>query len=160
MRLYLVQHGVATSEEENPERPLTNEGRMASEEMARWFASLGPSVTEIRHSGKTRAAETARIMAAGLASQVALFRKDGLGPADDPESLPGTLAGRGHVMIVGHLPYLSRLAGLLLSGSVSASPVRFSNSGVVCLEDEPEGWQLLWAVIPETVHKRIRREKE
>jgi len=39
MEIYLVQHGEAKSESEDPERPLTENGRRAVESVARYIAS-------------------------------------------------------------------------------------------------------------------------
>ena len=60
MWLYLVQHGEATSEEEDPERPLTERGVVDVHRVARKAAEAG-IVTAVRvvHSGKTRARQTA-----------------------------------------------------------------------------------------------------
>lgn len=53
-------------------------------------------------------------------------------------------------MIVAHLPFLSKLASLLLTGSESASTVAFKQGGIVCLERfEGQRWQVDWMIIPE-----------
>ena len=59
MHLFLVQHGIAKSEAEDPERPLTEEGTDAVRRMGAWAAGQGLVIDQIRHSGKRRAAETA-----------------------------------------------------------------------------------------------------
>ena len=53
-----------------------------------------------------------------------------------------------NLMIVGHLPFLQKLASLLLSGTEDNQFISFRNSGVVCLE-YTGAWKVLWAVIPE-----------
>ena len=52
-------------------------------------------------------------------------------------------------MLVGHLPFMSRLASLLLAGEPEAGVVRFQTSGIVCLSREQGEWSLSWAVTPE-----------
>ena len=48
----------------------------------------------------------------------------GLVPLDDVHPVGDGLSGEtGAIMLVGHLPFLARLAGLLLAGSAEASPV-------------------------------------
>jgi phosphohistidine phosphatase len=53
-------------------------------------------------------------------------------------------------MIVGHLPFLGKLASALLTGSESVSPVAFRQGGVICLQrNEGMTWQVAWMVIPD-----------
>ena len=66
MQLYLVQHGAAKNEAEDPQRTLTTEGTKTVERMAKCLSSLTLSVVRIEHSGKERARQTAEIMAAHL----------------------------------------------------------------------------------------------
>jgi phosphohistidine phosphatase len=54
-------------------------------------------------------------------------------------------------MLVGHLPFLSRLVGLLVAGKPDAVVVRFRNAGIVCLRREEERWSVNWTVPPELV---------
>lgn len=68
MKLYLVQHGESKPESEDPARPLTNAGRAAVEQVGYHLfrAALLAADVVIRHSGKLRAAQTARILASCL----------------------------------------------------------------------------------------------
>ncbi len=77
--------------------------------------------------------------------------RDDLGPNDDVTALSDELAHvEQDVMIVGHLPFLSKLTSLLVTGSESADTVAFKNAGIVCLSrSEEKRWQLDWVVIPE-----------
>ena len=63
MTLYLVQHGAAVPEQEDPERPLSAQGAEDVERLAGLLAHLGVSVARVLHSGKTRAAQTAAKLA-------------------------------------------------------------------------------------------------
>lgn len=52
-------------------------------------------------------------------------------------------------MLVGHLPHLSKLAGLLLAGDPERKVVGFRQGGVACMErDEAGGWSVAWVVTP------------
>jgi len=54
------------------------------------------------------------------------------------------------VMIVGHLPFVSKLASLLLTGDESADTIAFQKGGIVCLERSAEDkWHVNWMVTPE-----------
>jgi phosphohistidine phosphatase len=52
---------------------------------------------------------------------------------------------------VGHLPFLSRLASLLLVGDPERTLVRFRMGGIVCLTGGPStgGWIVAWMLTPE-----------
>ncbi|WP_069808097.1 phosphohistidine phosphatase SixA [Vulcanisaeta thermophila] len=149
--LYLVQHGKSFSEEQDPERRLTPEGVDETERVARYLASLGVRVYEIIHSGKTRARQTAEILARYLgASRV--YASDGLNPNDDP----GVWVGRvksltSDLMIVGHLPHLSRLVSLLLVGNPEVKVVEFRYSGVLKLVGSGGSWSIAWYITPDVV---------
>lgn len=150
MRVYLIQHGKAKSKEEDPARGLTVEGREETGQMAEALGKVNPEVYVVWQSGKLRARQTAEILAEGLGIPQRIMEHSNLSPMDDVKIVAGELKGLGHnIAISGHLPFLSRLAGLLLTGSEAAEPIRFRNSGVVCIERNEDGWQLQWAVTPD-----------
>lgn len=154
MTVYLIQHGKATSKEEDPDRPLTQEGRSEVSRMATHLGRTGgPAPPRIVHSGKTRARQTAEILGEDAGSETGVEATEGLAPMDDPAEWAERLGRSDDVALVGHLPHLARLAGLLLTGDPDARPVRFRNGGVVALEpdEEGDGWVLTWALVPELV---------
>jgi type I restriction enzyme M protein len=61
MELYLVQHGTAKNEAEDPKRSLTNEGRRTVERVGEHLAAVGLALDRIEHSDKLRARQTAEI---------------------------------------------------------------------------------------------------
>jgi phosphohistidine phosphatase len=157
MDVYLVQHGEAKSETEDPERPLTERGRDDVRRVAAFAVRSGLRPAAIRHSGKRRAAETAAIFAEALALKEQVTAGSGLAPNDDPQPLAESLRiAEQPIMLVGHLPFMSRLASLLLVGNADSSIVRFRMGGIVCVtrEDSPSargGWTLAWMITPEVV---------
>ena len=77
------------------------------------------------HSGKKRAEQTAEILK-GAISVKTLSAHDGLGPNDDVKTFEKKIVSvGGDIMVVGHLPFLSKLASLLLTGLESANMIRF-----------------------------------
>ncbi len=50
MDLYLVQHGEAKPEAEDPERPLTDQGVETVRRLASWAAQVGVRVDQIRQA--------------------------------------------------------------------------------------------------------------
>ncbi len=150
MRLYLMQHGRSKSEEEDPDRSLTDEGRSEVARVAAFFArtALSESIP-IRHSGKTRARETAEALA-GTLGAATVEETDGLAPLDDPAIWAERLGETDkEVVLVGHLPHLACLTSLLLVGDLAPEIMEFSNAGMVCLQRNEDGrWALLWSVVP------------
>jgi phosphohistidine phosphatase len=150
MELYLVQHAQAMSKRENPERPLTDEGRRSAAAVAVLAGRLGLAVQQIRHSGKARAEQTATILAEALSPPGGVLQVDGLGPMDDVERVAdGLVRDAEPLMLVGHLPFMERLAGYLLTGDPGRPVVAFSNAGIVCLVGEGDRWRVRWIATPE-----------
>ncbi len=153
MKLYLVQHAKAAPTEVNAQRPLTEEGRRDVQKVAAFVKPLNLCVDYLWHSGKRRAAETAELLAEVINIKEATIARDGLGPNDDVTALRDELlSSQEDIMVVGHLPFLSKLASLLLTGSESAETVAFKNAGIVCLSrSETNQWQVDWVVTPELI---------
>jgi phosphohistidine phosphatase len=147
----LVQHGEAVSEEIDPRRPLSERGRTEAEKVASFLAKAGIKVSRILHSTKLRAKETAEIMAKHLGAKVE--EVEGLEPKADPRPWAEKLKDvKEDVMIVGHLPHLSKLASLLLVGRDDVEIIRFRYAGVYCLERGEDGsWRILWAIRPDII---------
>jgi len=151
MQVYLVQHGRAKSKQEDPARPLTEAGRVEVERVARAVtAVVHPAL--ILHSGKARAEQTAEIFAAQLKPAQGVHAVEGLDPDDEPQRILARLEqAQESLLLVGHLPHLSRLAALLLVGDPERELVAFRNGGVVCLARERRRFALCWILTPELV---------
>jgi len=118
--------------------------------MAQWAAQVGIKVIEIRHSGKRRAEQTATIFGHRLAPLKGVITVTGLSPNDDVTLVAASLQGElESIMLVGHLPHLSRLVGMLLTGNPDNVVVRFHNAGIVCLSQQEENWAIDWMMQPE-----------
>lgn len=150
MWVYLVQHGEAISEEDDPDRPLSERGLVEVHRVARKAAESG-IVTAVRvvHSGKTRARQTAE--AWGQALGVPVDQAQDLSPRADASIWARRVAAQADdLMLVGHLPHLAELAGLLLTGDKQATIVAFQQGGLVGLEQIDGRW-LVSVVVPPTV---------
>ena len=151
MNLYLVQHAEAMLEAQDPLRPLSDEGINKIVRTAKQLSQkVHPSVNVVIHSGKLRAKQTAEVLADYLCPVRGTKAADGLEPTADPaiwaEQLT-TIAE--NVMLVGHLPHLSRLASKLLCGDDSVTIVDFENAGIVCLfRDDSGSWTIQWIAVP------------
>ncbi len=150
MQIVLVQHGEAKTEAQDPERPLTDRGVEDVERVAEWASRAGVQVAQIRHSGKRRAQQTAEILAERLHPAGGAVAIGGLKPNDDVSPVAETLASETEsVMLVGHMPFLGRLVGLLVAGDSDSEVVRFRNSAIVCLGRQDGRWAVEWSVPPE-----------
>ncbi|MBI2435973.1 MAG: phosphohistidine phosphatase SixA [Candidatus Hydrogenedentes bacterium] len=154
MKIYLVQHGEAMEKEENPERPLTPKGRHDAEAVAEFLARAGIRVEEVLHSGKTRARETAGIFQTRLCPEAPAREHEQLAPNDPVRGWQLAFDGQEFdTMLVGHLPHLSRLANMLLTGKEKPEFLQFQRAGVVCLECCEQRWAVRWMVVPELLEK-------
>ena len=151
MRLYLVQHGRAMPKSEDPERNLSQEGIRDTARVAAFLRPLNIAVSSVWQSGKARARKTAVILEAGIKITQGIVERKGIAPMDPVQPLVEELGTHeGDLMIVGHLPFMNKLASALTAGSEEADAVAFRNSGVVCLERGDDGkWRMLWTVLPE-----------
>jgi phosphohistidine phosphatase len=151
MALYLVQHGKSLPKEVDPEQGLSPEGFADVRRIAGVAAGYGVKLALIGHSGKKRAVETAEIFAEALfgdKSRTAPLQS--IGPLDDVATVAGGLEPGHNIMMVGHLPFLERLAGLLVAGSTERVVFKFQNGGIVCLDKTPDSrwWFIKWALMP------------
>ncbi len=152
MQVYLVQHGLAKSKEEDPARPLTAAGRDEVERVATAAAAAGVRPASILHSGKARAEQTAEIFAEHTKPANGVCAVEGLDPLDEPQRARERVAqADAPLMLVGHLPHLSRLAALLLADTPEREIVAFRNTGVVCLERQERHFAVRWILTPELV---------
>ncbi len=153
MHVYLVQHGPAMPKDEDPKRPLSDSGREDVKRVASFLARSGVSAGRVLHSGKLRALETALLLA------------DVLGPGKVVEESPTTIAANDAInelfaaidgwtedtIIVGHLPFMSKLASRLVTGNEDETVVHFKPGSVACIErgENGGGWTVQWFLRPE-----------
>lgn len=153
MLLYLVRHGEAKPESEDPERGLTDDGMKNARRMGEFLSFMGTELDTVIHSTKKRARETARAITGSLRPKKEIREENGLSPNDDPAAW----AARVNTMdedtaIVGHLPFLDRLLGLLVLGDSGRRIIDFKAAGTVCLKPAGNGkWLIAWVITPEVI---------
>jgi phosphohistidine phosphatase len=153
MDVYLMQHGEATTEAENPDRPLTEAGRAAVQRVSARAGAVGVHVGVCVHSGKLRAEQTAQLLMEHVGDRADVSARQGLGPKDDVAPTAQwlrTTTEQDAIAVIGHLPFLDRLASLLVAGDEEAHVVRFQMGALVRLEpdDEGEGFAVGWVLPP------------
>jgi phosphohistidine phosphatase len=149
--VYLMQHGEAAAADVDPERPLTETGRRTVGAVSAHAAACGVHIDRIVHSGKLRAEQTAAILAGALGCDV-VDQVGGLSPNATVQDAADALVdptATGSLAIVGHLPFLDRLAALLVAGDCTAQVVAFRNGGLVKLVPGEWGYAVAWAITPE-----------
>jgi phosphohistidine phosphatase len=151
MNLYLVQHGDALPKEQDPDRPLSDLGRQRVGSVARVMKSASAAPKRVLHSGKTRARQTAEIIAETLAIEDNPESLHGINPLDPVGPIAdATRSWDRDVMVVGHLPHLGKLAAVLVTGNENGSVVTFTPGTVVCLQrHEDGGYAVAWMLRPE-----------
>lgn len=149
MNLYLAQHGQAVSKEVDPDRPLSKEGRGDVIRVA-GFLQGRLQVSRILHSGKTRARQTAELLADALTPGRAVQEMAGLNPKD-PVAPVAASAGEAlqDALLVGHLPFMAGLISQLVSGEEALALVDYTPGSVVGLLEEEGGWRIQWMIRPD-----------
>lgn len=145
MDAYLIRHGDAVAEMDNPKRPLSTKGRRDVQRTAHLALARNIQISAIYHSGILRAFETAQILAEILAPPLGLHLHTGLLPEDDPAIVKAELDLMDHpIALVGHLPYLNRLAALLTSGDPNRAVVEFLPAMMIGFERQDYQWKITW----------------
>ena len=74
----------------------------------------------------------------------------GLKPLDDVTTIAASLNPDENTMMVGHLPFMDRMASYLVIGSTDTPVFKFQNSGIVCLNKNPDSdsWVIVWTLMP------------
>jgi len=147
MNLYLTRHGEVNLAHVDPQQNLSTDGRQNIEKLAKFLAaSHAINLKKIFHSGKPRAEQTAQIFAKYLAPNVSCELFAGLSPNDPVMPLIAKISEwTEDTMIVGHLPYLGKLASLLLTGE-EINLMMFKPGTTVCLENIEGQWMIKWMV--------------
>jgi phosphohistidine phosphatase len=149
MDLYLVRHGDAVSVAENPQRPLSSGGRRRIEQTARLALEHKIRISMIYHSGILRAQETAEILAEHIMPASGVAQLSGLLPEDDPAMVKAEIdAATDSMLLVGHLPFLSRLAALLVNGDPERPVAEFFPATMVCCSRSAAQWKISWRIAP------------
>ncbi|OQY59820.1 MAG: phosphohistidine phosphatase SixA [Desulfobacteraceae bacterium 4572_88] len=150
MALFLVQHGKSLPKDLDPEKGLSAEGISETERIAGVAKGYAVNVAVIRHSGKKRAAQTADIFAAALKPEGGVEEISGIKPLDDVAAFAEKLSAESNVMLVGHLPFMERLTSWLILQNTEPCVFRFQNSGIVCLDEDPDtdAWVIRWTLMP------------
>ena len=147
MKIYLVQHGKAISPEIDPEKPLSPQGQAETIALGKFFAKKSFPLFSILHSKKARAKETAEILGEYLEPELKLEEHSHLAPNDPIDTIITRIEAEDQdLMIVGHLPFMNRLIGKLVTGNEDLPIIHFTNGKTVCLLKERPHYHIEWVV--------------
>ncbi len=151
MRLYLVRHGHALPGEADPEPSLSARGHSEVERVAAFLGRAGIRVRTLAHSGKTRARQTAELLAPRIAAEGCIEGRTGMDPLDPTGPLADEAeTWKEDVMLVGHLPFMGKLAARLIADGDERELLAFRTGSVACLEKKgATSWTLVWMLGPE-----------
>ena len=139
MEIYLMQHGEAFTEDQDPERSLTRSGEDQIHSSGKALKKLGVEADLILSSPKKRARQTAEIVAGELG-----YSREGiavtevlepLAPHEDAIAYLRRFGDRGKMLLAGHLPSLAKIASSLMSGGTDVS-IHFEMGGVCRIDVE------------------------
>ncbi|HEY0725201.1 MAG TPA: hypothetical protein VGD41_14615, partial [Pyrinomonadaceae bacterium] len=109
--------------------------------------SRGVAIDWVYHSGILRAQQTAELVTAVLVPQRGVREISGLCPEDDPLIVKAQIDAAAHpLLLVSHLPYLDRLAGLLTTGDAERTVIEFAPATMVCLNRRTNRWKFQWSL--------------
>lgn len=150
MKIYLVQHGEAVTEDIDPERPLSDQGKKDVENISGFLKRSGAKVSKILHSGKLRALQTADILANKNLSGKQPIPVKGINPKDPVIPFITEIQKLDNeTLIVGHLPFMAILVSHMVTGD-EVNIVQFQPGSIVCLEQESGNhWKINWMVRPD-----------
>ena len=148
MAIYLVQHGQAVSQENDPQRPLAAIGIKETSHIASVAEYYMVPVEQIIHSEKLRARQTAEIFANKLKPAHGLQQSPDMAPDSDIMPIVEKIRNSENLMLIGHLPFLQKLLSFLLTGSSDYQMMKFQYSGITCLEKDGKSdrWQIKWTL--------------
>ena len=141
IELYLIRHALADNRgskyPDDSQRPLLDKGHAQAKALADLFKKRGVQFDLLFSSPFTRAAQTAEPLATGLKADTYIQYVDALATPNYLEliaELKEWLSTDNQtIALVGHEPYLSELASLLLTGQTSQLSIDLKKSSFLCL---------------------------
>lgn len=152
MKVYLLRHGEYTPRDRDPLCGLSDKGKSDVQRLAQFLVPLHIHVGAMYHSGILRAQQTAEIIAPAISSAQPQVHA-GLQPDDSVELIAYEIAqANQNLFLVGHLPFMERLVGKLVSGDESNTIMTFQPGTLVCLEKMHGQFCIInWIISPELI---------
>jgi len=137
MLIHLMQHGACMPKEIDPHQSLSPIGREQATKSAQAAQSLGLNFQLIATSRKTRAMQTAELMAENTGYPVPRIELTdslkAMAPPKETISFIKEYQGLDSILLTGHLPNLGIVASALLVGSDKLN-INIENAGLVQID--------------------------
>ena len=146
-RVYFAQHGLAIDKTDNPERSLSRAGIEQTNAIAKQLQLSANPISQIFHSGKLRALQTAEIIASTMNIR-SISAIDHLSPNAAVTLVTKNLTIN-NALYIGHLPHLEKLVSELITNNQNKNIIKFQNSGIVCLEKGNDSYHIKWYLTPD-----------
>lgn len=134
VKLYLMQHALAYPAEQDSERTLSPAGIDQAKKAARGIKRLGLSFDLIIASPKRRSHQTAALVAEAVRFPYSdILTTETILPDRSPQDLFALLqkeSAESHILVIGHMPHLAKLASDLLRGG----ELLIENAGLTCFD--------------------------
>lgn len=148
MKIVLVRHGKYVTDDSITSYPLSAEGRADIMRLADHLSKINLKIPHVFHSTKMRALATAQILA-NVVNESRCEYLEGLEPNDHILPMLKKIWNFSEdVMIVGHLPFLSKLTSMLLVQDENANLIDFHPGTAVCLNYDNHYCNILWVLSP------------
>jgi len=148
MKLYLVRHGQYVPMDISMVCPLSFEGEAEIKRLASYLSRIRIKIPTIFHSSKTRARQTAEILANQLKSGRCEYL-EGLEPNDYIMPMISTIQSWSEdILLVGHLPFIGKLTNQLITTQEDNCLIDYQPGTAVCLHCEHNQWMIEWVLTP------------
>lgn len=153
MKLYLMRHGEALSPQVDPERGLTDNGKLKIESVANYLQQQGLMFQQVYHSKKKRAQQTAEIMTRLISPEITPAIHQNITPNDDPNLILSEIYSWDEdTLITSHLPFIPNLMTLLTGKDAFLTPITFETGTIICLQkNNSANWMLEWSTCPSEI---------
>jgi len=153
MRIFILRHAIAedTAKGGDSQRALSEEGRKKMKDAAAGFAELDLKIDAIYSSPLVRAVQTAEILAKAISYGGKIETMQELSPGNSPEAVcerVRSLKKPENIVLSGHEPNCSDLAGYLLNGA----QIEFKKGAICLIETESvtaDSGTVLWHLSPQ-----------
>ena len=133
MEIYLMQHGPNLSKDEDPEEPLSPDGKKQILRAAKAIKKMGLQFDVVIASPKKRSQQTAEIVAEAVGFPIERIvetaKVKAMTPAEETIAYLGQFNEKESILIAGHLPSLAEIGSILLT-SGSKATIQFERGGL------------------------------
>ena len=150
MKIYLARHGEYAIDVSKQLDVLSENGMKQISALATFLKPINLTISNIFHSEKNRAKQTAEILANGFQYANSPQARSDISPNSDVHVLTNEIQhGEEDILVVGHMPFMGKLVSLLLAGNDHHTIIEFHPGTLVCLErTHIHHWNIEWVLSP------------